>query len=58
MTLGPSTAALGVSAAPRSSCSSASAAGSQSSCSSQIHSTRSPREAPDVAGTGTLAALC
>ncbi len=39
ITFGPSTAALGVSAAPRSSCSSASAAGSQSSCSSQIHST-------------------
>ena len=39
ISFGPSTAAVGVSAAPRSSCSSASAAGSQSSCSSQSHST-------------------
>ena len=67
MTLGPSTAAWGVSAAPRSSCSRASAAGSQSSCSSQIHSTRSswPRADPrpdwpagDGTGTATFAALC
>ena len=43
ISFGPSTAAVGVSAAPRSSCSSASAAGSQSSCSSHSHSTWSSR---------------
>ena len=39
LTLGPSTAADRVSAAPRSSCSRASGAGSESSCSSHTHST-------------------
>ena len=58
ITLGPSTAAERTSAAPRSNCSSASRSGSLSSCSSQIHSARSPDGSPAGPGTLVLAARC
>ena len=57
MTLGPSTAAAGTWSAPRSSCSSASGAGSQSSCSSHTHSVRSAG-APAGGGRWVVAARC
>ncbi len=54
MILGPNTAALGASRTPASSFSSASVAGSLSSCSSQTHSVRSSRDVP-VSGTWAFA---
>ena len=58
ITFGPSTADERASAAPRSNCSRASGAGSQSSCSSQTHSVRSPGASPAGPGTLVLAARC